>query len=82
RYLKYMQQCGVDFYHIPGNHDNLSFFPFHTPEPGPTVIELGQWVFVLLNSAVQGQTDGWIQTEQLHHLQQILLEHSDKHVVI
>lgn len=82
RYLKYMQQFGVDFYHIPGNHDNLSFFPFHTPEPVPTVIELGQWVFVLLNSAVQGQTDGWIQTEQLQHLQQILLEYSDKHVVI
>ena len=31
RYLEYMQRFGVDFYQIPGNHDNLNLFPFHFP---------------------------------------------------
>lgn len=82
RYLAYMQKFAVDFYHIPGNHDNLEIFPFHTPEPHPTVIELGQWRIILLNSVVAGQTDGWIATEQLQHLKHILDQQQDKYVVL
>lgn len=82
RYMNYMKAFGVDFYHIPGNHDNLSFFPFHTPEPTPTVLELGQWRIVLLNSAVSGRTDGHIETEQLLQLQSILEQLQDQFVII
>lgn len=82
RYIAYMRQFGVDFYHIPGNHDNLNFFPFHTPEPQPTIIELGQWRIVLLNSSVNGRTDGRIQEAQLAQLQQTLEQLQDYFVII
>lgn len=82
RYQNYMQKLGIPFFQIPGNHDDLAHFPFHTPDPIPTVIELGEWSIILLNSAVQGQTDGWIQTEQLQHLKQILEQQLDKNIIL
>ncbi len=82
RYINYMKGFGTDFYHIPGNHDNLRFFPFHTPEPTPTVLTLGQWRIILLNSTVSGRTDGRIQSEQLVQLKQILEHLQDNFVII
>lgn len=82
RYLEYMQRFGVDFYQIPGNHDNINLFPFHSPEPIPAVIELDQWRIILLNSAVGGRTDGNIQTEQLVHLKRLLEQLRDKFILI
>lgn len=82
RYINYMKGFGVDFYHIPGNHDNLRFFPFHTPEPSPAVVSIGQWRIILLNSAVSGQTDGRIQNEQLLELKKILAQLQDCFVII
>ncbi len=82
RYINYMRNFGVDFYQIPGNHDNLTIFPFHTPEPTPTVLEFGQWRMILLNSAMSGHTDGHIQAEQLVQLKQILEQLKDTFVII
>ena len=82
RYQDYMQNLGIPFFQIPGNHDDLSLFPFHHPDPIPTVIELGEWRIILLNSVIQGQTDGWIQTEQLQLLQQLLQQQQDKNIIL
>lgn len=82
RYINYMKQFAVDFYQIPGNHDNLDIFPFHDPQPNPTIIELGQWRVILLNSTVNGRTDGRIQTAQLKILKEILQNFQDYHVII
>ena len=82
RYINYMKTHGVDFYHIPGNHDNLQLFPFHTPEPTPAVIQFGQWRIILLNSTVTGRTDGYIQAEQLAQLKKILEQLRDTFVIV
>lgn len=82
RYLNTMKQMNVDFYHIPGNHDNLDIFPFHDPQPYPTIIELGQWRVILLNSTVNGRTDGRIQTVQLELLKDVLQRLQNYHVII
>ena len=29
RYLAFMQQLGIPFYQVPGNHDHIDYFPFH-----------------------------------------------------
>lgn len=82
RYQAYMQSLGIPFFQIPGNHDDLSLFPFSMPLPEPACVEIGDWCFILLNSAVPKQVDGWIQTEQLLHLTHLLQQTQDKFVIL
>lgn len=72
RYQAYMQKLNIPFYQIPGNHDDIQYFPFESPDPIPAVLTIGEWRIILLNSAVPKKIDGWIKTEQLEYLQTIL----------
>lgn len=82
RYQQFMQKLNIPFYQIPGNHDDKQYFPFHTPEPVPGVLEFGDWQIVLLNSAVPHKVDGWIQTAQLDQLKLILDKTKDKQLIM
>lgn len=82
RYLQYMQNLQINFTQIPGNHDDLGYFPFQQPLPKPTVIDLDPWLIILLNSAIQGQVDGRIEHAQLLELGEILEQHQDKFILI
>lgn len=82
RYQAYMQQLGIPFFQIPGNHDELALFPFPDGTAKPTVIESGAWCLILLNSAVQGRIDGHIKTADLECLQGLLMQYADKHVLL
>lgn len=82
RYQQYMQSLGIPFYQIPGNHDDISCFPFASPDPIPAVLSFGNWRFILLNTAVPNRIDGWIRTEQLIHLEQLLKEHQQHDVIL
>lgn len=82
RYVKYMQNLGIPFFQIPGNHDKAEIFPFHVPQPVPAVLDFDEWCIILLNSAVKGKVDGWIQPEQLQHLELLLQQHENKHVIL
>ena len=33
RYLEHMNTLGIPFFHTPGNHDDVAYFPFHETEP-------------------------------------------------
>ena len=37
---------------------------------------------ILLNSAVQGKVDGWVEQDQLDQLDQLLLEFKHQHVIV
>ena len=83
RYVQYMQTLGIPFFHTPGNHDDVTHFPFHeADQTQPTVIELGQWSIILLNSAQPKRIDGNIAEVQLQQLTQLLTQHHDRHVII
>ncbi len=82
RYLQYMQSLNINFFQIPGNHDDIDCFPFQQPLPKPTVIELGAWSIILLNSAVMGQVDGYITPEHLHALAEVLEQQQDQFVIL
>ncbi|TCM71105.1 Icc protein [Acinetobacter calcoaceticus] len=82
RYLTFMRLQQINFFHIPGNHDDLQRFPFKQALPIPTVIDLDPWYIVLLNSAVAGQVDGWIDQDQLQCLEPILEQYQDKYVIL
>lgn len=81
RYLDYMHGLKVPFYQTPGNHDDLSIFPYpqHTPI---SVIEMGNWVIILLTSAVSGKVDGHIDETQLQDLEQLLQKFSHRYILI
>lgn len=82
RYLHYMRSQQLNFYQIPGNHDDLSLFPFHQPDPLPTIIHLGPWSVILLNSSVLNRVDGRIGTEQLEHLTQYLEQYRHQSLIL
>lgn len=81
RYLNYMQNLGIPFYQIPGNHDLVDIFPFESPNPIPTLLSFDEWKVILLNSAVPNRIDGWIQSEQLKLLKEVL-ENNVQHPII
>ena len=82
RYLDYMQQFAVPFFQVPGNHDDIEKFPFATALPEPTVVDLGAWQIILLNSAVTGKIDGWFDHEHLERLDTLLENNQDRHVIL
>lgn len=82
RYIDYMGKLNIPFFHIPGNHDVPAYFPFQSIEPTPTIVDLGQWQIVMLNSAIEGKVHGWIKSEQLEYLDQWLSLNQDKYVLL
>src|SRR5256884_1993595 len=48
----------------------------------PTVVELGAWCIILLNSAQPQRIDGKITEAQLQYLTEQLTRLSDRHVII
>ncbi|OTG68809.1 3',5'-cyclic-AMP phosphodiesterase [Acinetobacter sp. ANC 4470] len=82
RYLAFMQRLGIPFYQIPGNHDNIDYFPFYHHQNQVHAIHFGKWSVVLLNSAVHGKVDGWIEQEQLQQLDQVLSKFQQQWVII
>lgn len=82
RYQAFMRKLNIPFYQIPGNHDDIRIFPFHAPDPIPGVLSFANWRIVLLNTSVPGRTDGWIQTEQLIHLNSILEQNQNHDVIL
>ncbi|WWP43650.1 metallophosphoesterase [Acinetobacter sp. KS-LM10] len=81
RYQSYMRQFNIPFYQTPGNHDDITYFPFVSPDPIPAIINVGDWRIVLLTTAVPHKIDGWIQPEQLSHLK-IILEQNKQHPIL
>lgn len=82
RYQAFMRKLNIPFYQVPGNHDDVRIFPFHTPDPMPGVLSLNNWRIILLNTSVPGKTDGWIQSDQLKHLKHILMQNIDQHIIL
>ena len=82
RYQDFMSKLNIPFYQVPGNHDHAAIFPFYQPEPTPGTLIFDDWCICLLNTAVEGQIDGWIKTEQLQILKTILNEHRQHHVIL
>lgn len=82
RYLQFMQTWNIPHYQIPGNHDDSHVFPFHENTNQVHAIHFGQWTIMLMNSAVVGKVDGWVEQEQLDQLHTLLIEHQKQHIII
>lgn len=81
-YLDYMQQWSTPFFQVPGNHDHTDYFPFYNAENKTNIVHFGKWSVILLNSAVAGQTDGWISDQALAELDQLLQNFPQQHIIL
>lgn len=81
-YLSFMQKLGIPHYHIPGNHDKSTVFPFYRGVDQAHAVHIGKWTFILLNSAVKDNVYGRITTEQLQQADQLLTQYKEQHIVI
>ena len=83
RYIEHMSTLGIPFFHTPGNHDDVRYFPFHEIEPTrPTIVKVGNWCIILLNSAQPERIDGNIADIQLQQLTKLLSQLKNRYVII
>lgn len=83
RFLKtYMPQLPHPMAWLPGNHDLPSEMAKAEGRPLDKVIELGNWLLVLLDSRVDGCEYGDLSEAELDFLQQTLEQHPDRHIAV
>ncbi|MEB3755029.1 metallophosphoesterase [Acinetobacter sp. MD2(2019)] len=81
RYLDYMHSLNIPFFQVAGNHDDLQIFPYHQTSR-ISYIELGNWVVILITSAVTGHTDGYIDEQQLAQLTEWLDQFKERDIIL
>jgi Icc protein len=69
---------------LPGNHDSAAIMArVRVPNPPEArAIVLGNWVILLLDSAVPGRVYGRLAQTELEYLQQALAQYADKHIIV
>ena len=82
RYLNQIAQLAMPSFQVPGNHDDIRFFPFYQHQNTAHVIDFDSWSLVLLNSAVPHQVDGWVNEDQLEQLDALLSARPEQHIVL
>ncbi|QSA97976.1 3',5'-cyclic-AMP phosphodiesterase [Methylococcus sp. EFPC2] len=85
RLRAYLEELGVPCYCLPGNHDSPAVIAEHLA--GASVfyqrtLLLPDWQIVFLDSTIAGDPGGFLADEQLAALEDALLAHPDRHVLV
>ncbi|MFW2438175.1 MAG: metallophosphoesterase, partial [Arenicellales bacterium] len=66
-----VKPLGVPVYWIPGNHDDSGYFhhPENFPLPARSVIDVGNWRILLLDSVIPGKESGHLSTSELGYIE-------------
>lgn len=69
---------------LPGNHDSAAIMADVAMDNPPEARQLllGNWLIILLDSAVPGHVYGRLAESELQYLQATLSAHSDKHIMV
>ena len=85
QYLDQIDTFNKPHFIIRGNHDTGPSFPCNEDGQAhdqPTIILMGNWCIILLNSQLNGCTYGQISTPHLEQLSQILEQYQSYHILI
>ena len=76
RFAAAMERFSAPFYWIPGNHDNRAIMQKvpQQAEAFRNTLDIGNWRIVMLDSAVVGEVHGWLEDQELDHLENMLAE--------
>ena len=67
---------------LPGNHDEARVMAQVAPQLVQAVTDIGAWRVVMLNTAVQGATHGFLEDDQLALLETALEEAGGRHCLV
>lgn len=67
---------------LAGNHDKSEYMTMVADAQDCRIIEMGEWVIVLLDSHVVGQIHGNLSDEALAFLPETLTKYADKHILL
>lgn len=69
---------------LAGNHDSADIMESVQESLGiqGRLVELGEWLLVLLDSSVPGQVYGQLAASELDFLEHVLDSHPDKHIIV
>lgn len=67
---------------LPGNHDSAAIMGRVHNSPEARFIQSGEWLVVLLDSAVPGEVYGRLAESELQYLRSTLKAHPDKHILV
>lgn len=86
RLAELISSLGKPVYYLFGNHDRIetareafSSFPLFKTD-AEAILE--KWLIVMLNSKIEGKTEGNIAQEELDRLRDLLKKHNDKHALV
>ena len=82
RYLSHIEQLAYPNFRVPGNHDQAALFPFHGSPDAPSIVHIGAWSIILLNTPVAGKIYGHLTDEQLLGLDELLSQFPDQHILL
>lgn len=82
--LASLQQFNTPIYWLSGNHDMLQPMVENlaNQQVNPSYTDVGNWRYILLNSAIPNAVEGELFTADLAFLQQALSSAEDRHVLI
>lgn len=83
-FLGFLQPLNAPMRWIPGNHDsreNMAEAGAGT-DHAESIVELGNWVVILMDSIVPERVYGFLADDQLAMLEEALQKYADKHVLI
>ena len=83
-FLSFLAPLPAPMRWIPGNHDNPSHMAIAGKglDHAEAIVDLGEWVVVLLDSTVTRRVHGHLAADQLAILEQALIQYADRHVLV
>jgi len=83
-FLSFLAPFSAPMRWIPGNHDSREHMTTACAhlDHDEAVVDLGDWVVVLLDSTVSQQVHGALAGDQLALLEQALIQYADRHVMV
>jgi len=83
-FLSFMTVFSAPMRWIPGNHDNREHMATACAhlDHAEAIVDLGEWVVVLLDSTVSKRVYGTLADDQLAILEQALIQYADRHVLV
>lgn len=80
-----LREFRVPIYAVPGNHDDIALMNSVLPHEGVSdckVIQLKDWMMILLNSQKPLSVEGYLDVEEFKIMERALQTYPDKHAII
>lgn len=67
---------------LPGNHDSVTAMLAASPQASKTVVELGEWMLVMLDTSVSGEAYGYLSVRELQDLEATLKQYAGRPTLV